>query len=122
MIGWIKFVLFWTRVFELFCTNGCVDVCITVLKLGVIFDWFPCTVCALKVCWLMDTWLFICWWLVWFVPLIFCVVNVKSEWSQVIFVESFCWCNIGKIESVDFPFWFNEESSKSPSRKFECYR
>jgi len=44
LIGWIKFVLFCTSVLELFCTNGCVVVCITVLKFGVILDWFPCIV------------------------------------------------------------------------------
>ena len=47
LIGWIRLVLFCTSVLELFCTNGCVVVWITVLKFGVIFDWFPWTVCSL---------------------------------------------------------------------------
>ncbi len=47
LIGWIKFVLFCTSVFELFCTNGCVVDCITVLKLGVKLDWLPCIVWSL---------------------------------------------------------------------------
>lgn len=89
LIGWIRLVLFCTSVFELFCTNGWFVDWITVLKLGVRFDWFPWIFCSVKFCWFVWPWLVICWCVVWFVVFIELLVIVKSEWSNVILVDSF---------------------------------